>query len=140
MQNLENYNLAIWGILVILTTVLIQSIVAMVVKASQPNAIPGKIDNSLSHESFIFRAHRTLMNSLENITLMLGASIVAILIDASVLWTNLFIWTYAIARILHMILYYAISTEKNPSPRSYFFLIGLTSNIGILVLIAITLT
>ena len=124
----------------ILTTVLIQSIVAMVVKASQPNAIPGKIDNSLSHESFIFRAHRTLMNSLENITLMLGASIIAILIDASVLWTNLFIWIYAIARILHMILYYAISTEKNPSPRSYFFLIGLASNIGILVLIAITLT
>ncbi|MCP8899864.1 hypothetical protein M6D89_11195 [Gilvimarinus sp. HB14] len=31
-----------------------------------------------------------------------------------------------------MILYYAIATEKNPSPRSYFFGIALLAQIGIL--------
>jgi hypothetical protein len=34
-----------------------------------------------------------------------------------------------------MALYYSIATEKNPSPRSYFFLVGLAANITILALI-----
>jgi uncharacterized MAPEG superfamily protein len=139
MNHFENYTFAFWGILLILTTVLIQSIIAMVVKASQDGAIPGKIDNTLSHSSFIFRSHRTFMNSLESLPLILGSCITAILIGSNILWTNLLIWSYAISRIFHMILYYVISTEKNPSPRSYFFLIGLLSNIGILILIFITL-
>ena len=31
-----------------------------------------------------------------------------------------------------MVLYYAISTNVNPSPRSWFFLIGLVANIVLL--------
>jgi hypothetical protein len=31
-----------------------------------------------------------------------------------------------------MVLYYSISTEKNPSPRSYFYLIALVANIILL--------
>ncbi|MEC7164145.1 MAG: MAPEG family protein, partial [Pseudomonadota bacterium] len=36
---------------------------------------------------------------------------------------------YALARLLHMILYYRIATEKNPSPRSYFYAIGLLTTL-----------
>lgn len=135
----ENYTLAYWGILVSLILLVMQGIIAAGSKASAPGAIPGKIDDSLSHSSFIFRANRTFMNSLENYPAFIGASFLAINIGSNPLWTGLMIWIFACARIAHMALYYLISTEKNPSPRSYFFLIGLTSNVVLLLLCAITL-
>lgn len=129
---LENYSVAFLGILVIILTVVVQSLVAAKSKASQPGAIPGKIDTSLSHSSFVFRANRTFANSLENVTVMLGASFLAVLVGANIFWTGVIIWIMAISRIIHMVLYYAISTEKNPSPRSYFYLIALLANIILL--------
>jgi uncharacterized MAPEG superfamily protein len=129
---LDSYSVAFFGILTIILTVVVQSLVAAKSKASQPDAIPGKIDSSLSHSSFVFRSNRTFANSLENITVMLGASFLAILVGASIFWTGIIIWVMAISRIIHMILYYSISTEKNPSPRSYFYLIALVANIILL--------
>ena len=132
MNLFDEYTGALWGILVILLTVLVQAQIAAATKASQPGAIPGKIDERLSHDSFIFRAHRTFLNSLENLPLMLGTAFLAILAGADAFWAGLLIWIYAAARILHMALYYAIATEVNPSPRSYFFLMGLLANIVLL--------
>ena len=129
---LDSYSVAFFGILTIIFTVVVQSLIAAKSKASQPDAIPGKIDSSLSHSSFVFRANRTFANSLENITVMLGASFLAILVGVNVFWTGIIIWVMAISRIIHMILYYSISTEKNPSPRSYFYLISLVANIILL--------
>jgi uncharacterized MAPEG superfamily protein len=129
---LDSYSVAFFGILIIILTVVVQSLVAAKSKASQPDAIPGKIDSSLSHSSFVFRSNRTFANSLENITVMLGASFLAILVGANVFLTGIIIWVMAISRIIHMILYYAISTEKNPSPRSYFYLIALVANVILL--------
>lgn len=129
MPIFEPYTHSLWAILVILLTMLIQAIVAMNIKASQPGAIPGKIDPHLSHTSFVFRTHRTFMNTLENSPIMLATCFLAILSGTNVFWTSLLIWTYALARIMHMILYYVIATEKNPSPRSYFFMTGLIANI-----------
>jgi len=79
------------------------------------------------------------MNSLENFPAMLGSFFLAIFVGANVFWTGAIIWIFAVARIIHMALYYAISTEKNPSPRSYFFLIGLAANVALLVLCGISL-
>ncbi len=135
----ETYSLALWGIFVILVTVLVQAIIASVSKASQPGAVPGKMDESLSHSSFVFRSNRTVMNSLENSPLMVAAAFLAIFAGASASWTGILVWVFAVARILHMALYYAIATEKNPSPRSYFFLLGVIANIALLVFIGIAL-
>ena len=127
-----SYSVAFWGILAIILTVVIQSLVAAKSKASAAGAIPGKYDDSLSHSSFVFRSNRTFANSLENIAVMLGASFLAVLVGADVFWTGVVIWVMAIARIIHMVLYYAISTEQNPSPRSYFYLIALLANVVLL--------
>ena len=135
----EAYMSAYWGILIALLTLLVQGIVAAGSKASQADAIPGKIDESLSHSSFVFRSNRTFMNSLENFPAFLGTSFLAIFVAANAIWAGVLIWIYVCARIIHMILYYAISTEKNPSPRSYFFLIGLASNIALLILCGVAL-
>jgi uncharacterized MAPEG superfamily protein len=134
-----SYSLALWGIFVILLTVLVQSLVAAGTKASQPGAIPGKIDESLSHSSFVFRSNRTLMNSLENLPVMLGTAFLALFAGVDAMWTGILIWMFALSRILHMALYYAIATEKNPSPRSYFFLLGVVANIALLVFVGLAL-
>lgn len=139
MEIFANYTIALWGVLFIIATLLIQALVASISKASQADAVPGKIDPSLSHSSFVFRAHRTFMNSLENISAMLGTSFLAIIAGADALWTGIFIWVFAVARLVHMILYYAIATEKNPSARSYFFLIGFAANIALLTVAAVAL-
>lgn len=139
MQIMDGYIVAFWGVLTILLTVIVQLLVASTAKGSQPGAIPGKIDEHLSHASFVFRSHRTFMNSLENVPTMVGTSLLAFFIGTNTLWTGVLIWVFAIARILHMVLYYSIATEKNPSPRSYFFLIGIVANIGLLVVCALAL-
>ncbi|RUO68732.1 MAPEG family protein [Idiomarina ramblicola] len=139
MNGSETYTMAYWGVLIALVILLVQWLIASGQKAKQPGAVPGKIDDSLSHSSFVFRAHRTLMNSLENYPLMLGTVFLAFFIGTSAFWTGLFIWVFAIARLIHMILYYKIATEKNPSPRSYFFMIGLAANVALLILCGITL-
>ncbi|NWO08243.1 MAG: MAPEG family protein [Alteromonadaceae bacterium] len=117
----------------------LQWFVASFTKASRPDAVPGKIDDSLSHESFVFRAHRTFMNSLENLPAMFATAFLALLVGADPFWTGLLIWLFVAARVVHMALYYAIATERNPSPRSYFFMMGLAANLGLLAVAAATL-
>ena len=139
MGLIDIYRLSFWGIVFIILLLLIQWLIATMAKGSQKGAIPGKIDPSLSHESFVFRAHRTFMNTLENIPAMLGAAFLAILVGANARWAAVFIWIFVISRIIHMLLYYIIATEKNPSPRSYFFMFGLFSNVGLLSLCVMAL-
>ena len=134
-----SYSLALWGVFVILLTVLVQSLVAAGTKASQPGAIPGKIDESLSHSSFVFRSNRTLMNSLENLPVMLGTAFLALFAGVDAMWTGVLIWMFALSRILHMALYYAIASEKNPTPMSAFFLLGVVANIALLVFVGLAL-
>ena len=124
-----DYLASFCAIAFIIFLLLIQWLIATKAKSTRKGAIPGKIDPSLGHESFLFRAHRTYMNTLENIPAMLGSCFLAIFVGADPFWTAIFIWLFVVARIIHMILYYAIATEKNPSPRTYFFSLGLFANI-----------
>lgn len=132
---LPDYTLAAVSLLIIIATVVVQSVVAATVKASQPGAIPGKMPEQLSHGSFVFRAQRTFMNSLENSPIMIATGLLALVLQVNALWSGILLAVYALARLVHMVLYYGIATEKNPSPRSYFFLLGLVANIALLGLI-----
>ena len=122
-----------------LVMLLVQWMVATFSKAKQPNAIPGKIDENLSHDSFVFRAHRTFQNTLENSALFIGTVLFAFLLNVQSPVFAVCVWVYLAARVVHMVLYYVISTEKNPSPRTYFFLIGLLANVVMLVLLGLRL-
>lgn len=135
----NDYLVALWGIASIIFLLFIQWLISTKAKSSQPGAIPGKIDPSLSHESFIFRANRTFMNTLENIPAMLGTCFLALFIGANAYWTGVFIWIFVGCRIVHMMLYYFIATEKNPSPRTYFFTLGLLANLALFSLCIKTL-
>ncbi|WP_024612733.1 MAPEG family protein [Pseudoalteromonas sp. TB64] len=122
-----------------LIMLVIQWAVATFSKAKEPNAVPGKIDENLSHASFIFRAHRTFHNTLENSALFIGTVLFAFVINYQSPIFAICVWIYVIARLIHMTLYYMIATEKNPSPRSYFFLIGVIANVVMLVMIGLRL-
>lgn len=139
MMTSDAYTIALTGIFFILLTLLVQWFIASKTKAAQAGAIPGKLDPSLSHASFVFRAHRTFHNSLENLPLMLGTAFLALFVGANPLWTGILIWLFALARIGHMALYYTIATETNPSPRTWLFMLGLIANIGLLGLCGATL-
>lgn len=132
----ETYNFTLWGMWLIFVTIVAQAMIATVAHRKQTQYVPGIVDDKLSHESFVFRSHRTIQNSLENIVQFIVPAILAMLVGANEGWLSGLVWTYAIARLIHMVLYYAIATEKNPSPRSYFYIIGLFANIGVLVLLA----
>ena len=136
----EEYFSSLWGMFVILLTVFVQSLVASIAHRRQSVYVPGVVDGGLGHESFVFRSRRTLMNSLENVVLVFGLALIGILFGVDALWLPVLVWIYALARIFHVVLYYAIATEANPSPRSYFFVLGLASNLGLFILLALHLS
>ncbi|GAP77176.1 hypothetical protein W04_3761 [Pseudoalteromonas sp. SW0106-04] len=114
-----------------------QWFVASTVKARADNAVPGKIDDNLSHDSFIFRAHRTFQNTLENAPLYIVCALVGLHLGVSGPIFAIASAVFVAARVVHMLLYYVIATESNPSPRSYFFMIGWLANIVMLVLLTL---
>ena len=122
---LETYTTSFIGLWLVLTTITLQAVIATGAHRRQSKMVPGIVDPALSHESFVFRSDRTFRNSLENIAPFFGLSVLAMLAGFSPNRLAIIVWVYALARLLHMILYYRISTEKNPSPRSYFYMIGL---------------
>ena len=128
------YSYSIAGLLVILATVFLQNIVAAVAHRKQSHYVPGKVSESLSHDSFVFRSHRTFHNSLENIHQFVIPALLCILLGAPTTVLAWLVWIYAAARIIHMTLYYAIATEKNPSPRSYFYMLGVLCTAGVFAL------
>jgi len=129
---LETHRFALWGVWALVTMVLLQSLVAAGAHRAQTSYVPGVVDDELGHDSFVFRSHRTFLNSLENLPMMLGPTLLALLVGMDATWLAALVWTYVGARALHMALYYAIATEKNPSPRSYFYTIALLTNVVLL--------
>ena len=122
---LETYTTSLIGLWLVLTTITLQAIIAIGAHRRQSKMVPGIVDPALSHDSFVFRSDRTFRNSLENIVPFFGLSVLAMLAGFSAERLAIVIWVYALARLFHMILYYRIATEKNPSPRSYFYMVGL---------------
>lgn len=130
---LEIYQSVYIGLWVILSTIIIQALILVGAHRAQPGYRVGVIDPNLGQESFFFRSHRAFWNSLENIVPLLGMSLIAILSGYDVEKLNLVIWIYAVSRMIHMILYYSIATDKNPSLRSLFWISGLFANIYLMV-------
>ena len=122
---LETYTASLTGLWLVLTTITLQAVIATGAHRRQSKMVPGIVDPALSHDSFVFRSDRTFRNSLENIAPFFGLSVLAMIAGLSPGRHAIVIWVYALARLLHMILYYRIATEKNPSPRSYFYMTGL---------------
>jgi uncharacterized MAPEG superfamily protein len=131
---LEEYQAVFLGLWLVLATIIVQAMVAIRVHRRQKGGYNvGIIKPELGQSSIVFRAHRTFQNSLENITPLIGMAIIAALSGYSSTKLTVVVWVYAIARIAHMVLYYKIATDKNPSPRSIFWAIGFLTNLYLMV-------
>lgn len=130
---LETYQTVFIGLWLILSTIIIQAIILIRSHRKQRGYKVGVMDSSLGQESFLFRSYRVFWNSLENIVPMFGMALLAILggYDSSTL--SSIVWIYAVTRIIHMLLYYFIATDKNPSIRSIFYLIGFFANLYLMI-------
>jgi uncharacterized MAPEG superfamily protein len=131
---LEEYQAVFLGLWLVLATIIVQAMVAIRVHRRQKGGYNvGIIKPELGQSSIVFRAHRTFQNSLENITPLIGMAIIAALSGYDSTKLTVVVWVYAIARIAHMVLYYKIATDKNPSPRSIFWAIGFLTNLYLMV-------
>lgn len=129
---MAQYSDSIFIITLLLCMIVLQAIIASVAHRKQTQYIPGIVDDKLDHFSFVFRSHRTFMNSLENVPVFILTALMGMVagIDSATLyWT---VVVYAVARLIHMLLFYKIATNDNPSPRSYFYAIGLFAQIYLL--------
>ena len=131
---LEEYQSVFLGLWLVLATIIVQAMVAIRVHRRQKGGYNvGIIKPELGQSSIVFRAHRTFQNSLENITPLMGMAIIAALSGYGSTKLTVVVWVYAIARIIHMVLYYKIATDKNPSPRSIFWAIGFLTNLYLMI-------
>ncbi len=132
---LEQYTCVIFVALALLTMMVVQQIIATVAHRKQSEYIPGIVDAKLDHGSFVFRSNRTFLNSLENTPVFILTMLVAIFVNVSPQALLVVSLVFFVARFIHMVLFYLIATNKNPSPRSYFYVIGLLSQLYLLGLI-----
>jgi len=118
----------------IIFMVVLQSLIATGAHRKQKQYVPGIVDSELSHESFVFRSNRTFLNSLENVPMFLFSIVFAMFVGVDAGSLTIAVWVYLVARVIHMVLYYVIATEKNPSPRSYFYMIAIFAQLYVLVI------
>ena len=84
---------------------LIQTLVADLA-AVRAHHTPG-MPVASGHDDFLFRATRAHANSNESLAAFVVLSLAAMLLGASPGWTNGLAWGFALARVGHMIAYYA---------------------------------
>lgn len=130
---MDEYQHVYTGLWLILSTIIIQAIILIRAHRRYKGYKVGVMDASLGQDSFLFRAYRTFWNSLENIVPILGMTIIAILAGYDANGLMIIVWIYAISRIIHMLLYYMVATDKNPSIRSIFYIIGFIANLYLMV-------
>ena len=110
----EVYQSTFIGLWLIVATIIVQAMIAVRIHRRQEGGYsPGILKPSLDHASIVFRTHRTLQNSLENLIPLLGLVVIALMSEYDSNKLSIIIWMYAISRIIHMILYYKIATKKS---------------------------
>lgn len=133
-MTLTSYLPLLQALFVSLLLLVLQWLIDTMAKGSRPGAIPGTFPPDLGHDSFVFRVHRTFLNSLENYPLWLGTVLLVIMSGTDPSWSAILGWLFVAGRVGHMALYYLIATERNPSPRSGFFVLSWIANVALLVM------
>lgn len=124
------YSSAVAGLVALATLVAIQFAVADVA-GIRAKHIPG-MPITTGHRDFLFRATRAHANTNENLPLFLLLFLACVMGGASAQWTANWVWVFVIARLGHMLCYYA----DQRLPRSGAFVVGTVAQVGLLVLAA----
>lgn len=131
---MEEYASSLVVLTLLVLMVVIQSLVATVAHRKQKQYVPGIVNSELDHGSFVFRSHRTFQNSLENVPLFILTAFLAFFVGVTASTVYWCVLVFTVARFLHMVLFYKIATNANPSPRSYFYLIGFFAQLALVII------
>lgn len=131
---MAQYADSVFLLTLLITMVVLQALIATAAHRKQQEYIPGVVDDKLDHHSFVFRSHRTFLNSLENVPVFVLTSMLAMFAGVEAVTLYWTVMVFLIARFVHMVLFYKIATNKNPSPRSYFYMIALLTQLFLLYL------
>nr|WP_321455374.1 MAPEG family protein [uncultured Cohaesibacter sp.] len=132
------YAASFWAVYALLVMVFVQALVAAVAHRAQKSYVPGIVDEKLGPESFVFRSNRAFMNSIENVPFMIGLVLLAVMSGFDAWWLALLSWIYVLGRLAHMVTYYLVATRKNPSLRSYFFIVCVLVQLVLLVMLGVS--
>ena len=112
---------------------LVQAIVADVA-GIRARHVPG-MPVTGGHDDFFFRAVRAQANTNESLALFVLLSLAAMLLGANGWLTNALVWVFVIARVVHMLAYYADVRTL----RSAAFGVGFLCLVGLLVVSLVSL-
>ena len=97
----EIYQSSLIGIWVILTTIMIQAMVAIRFHRGQRGGYkPGIIKPELNQSSIVFRSYRTFQNSLENIVPILGMTFLAMFAGYSSFKLAIIVWVMQLQELV----------------------------------------
>lgn len=136
---MPEYSLSLLILVSLVFMMIVQAMIASIAHRKQKTYIPGVVDAALDHHSFVFRSHRTFMNSLENTPIFILSALLAIYASVAPMTLAWTVGVYFFGRLVHMVLFYAVATNKNPSPRSYFFMISLFAQIYLTIVTFVAL-
>jgi len=125
-ENLTPYLLTVWCLLAVGGLVLVQLLVADVIGLTRGH-VPGEQVTS-SHENIHFRATRAHANTNESVAAFVLLVLACVAFGAGPGWTNGLSATYCVARVAHMLFYWAgISAARSVS-----FIVSLAALFGLL--------
>ncbi|HYC00884.1 MAG TPA: MAPEG family protein [Candidatus Limnocylindrales bacterium] len=121
------YAATVWAMGMTGALILLQ-LVVLDVAGIRTGHVPGSTVTA-DHGNFLFRATRAHANINESIAAFILLALFGVLSGASPWWMNTLAWVYLVARVAHMLCYYAGAQI----PRSISFGISMTALVGMLI-------
>lgn len=132
-QWLAPYSLTVYAMLATAFLFLVQLLV-LDVAGIVAKHIPGTPVQA-DHSRFLFRVTRTHANTNESVAVFILLAVVAIFTAATPAWVNACAWLYVVARLGHMLCYYA----DLRAARSVAFALSLMALLSLLVVVSLAL-
>ena len=133
LPHLAGYKAAFIALGILVLAVTIQSFLAGVLALAPGHEVAG-MPLSGTHDDKGFRIMRTYANSTENLPMIIGAFLLAILAGVSFTLVNWLMIIHVAFRMLHWLVYYGKIGKRDGGPRTIAYVGGLLTNIALIVL------
>ncbi len=135
---LANYQPSLIALTLLVIIVLAQNILAAVIKINKAGQAPG-IQAMGNNSDFPFRVYRTHMNSVENFSTFAACIFLAVIAGTNPKWINILAIVHVTARVGFWLVYYSGAGALVGGPRTLIFALGWFTNLGLALLILISL-
>ncbi len=128
VPSLADYRPTLWVIVLLALVTISQNFLTAPFSFIKNEQVPGMPLN-FDHSNLSFRVLRTFQNSAEIHPAFMAPALVAVVVGAPVLATNISAGIYLAARLAYWAIYYAGVGKVTGGPRTMAFVVGLLANI-----------